>query len=54
MYRKTQYPSGEHIKKEMGTCSTYREDERFILGFGVETYGKESTWKNKAKEGGKC
>jgi hypothetical protein len=37
--------SGEHINKEMGACSMYGEDERFILGFGAETYVKEITWK---------
>jgi hypothetical protein len=38
---------GEHIKKEMGACSTYGGDERIILGFGAETYGKGTTWKKK-------
>jgi len=37
----------EHIKK-MGACSTYGGDEMFILGFGEETYGKETTWKKQA------
>jgi hypothetical protein len=40
----TLYVSDEHIK-EMGSCSTYGGDARFILGFGGETYGKDTTWK---------
>jgi hypothetical protein len=32
----------------MGACSTYEGDERFIMGFGAETYGKETAWKNKS------
>jgi hypothetical protein len=39
--------TGEHIKK-MGACSTYGGHEMFILGFGEETYGKETTWKTQA------
>jgi len=39
--------TGEHIKK-MGACSNYGGDEMFILGFGEETYVKQTTWNNQA------
>jgi len=39
--------TGEHIKN-MRACSTYGGDEMFILGFGEETYVKETTWKTQA------
>jgi hypothetical protein len=32
----------------MRACGKYRADERLILGFGVETHGKEAIWKSKA------
>ena len=28
-----------------GTCGTYGEEERCVLGAGGETRGKEATWK---------
>jgi hypothetical protein len=39
------YYSGDQIKKnEMGgACSTYGGDEKCILGFDVETQGKQVT-----------
>ena len=30
-------------------CSTYVGEERHIQGFGVETWGKETTWKTQAQ-----
>ena len=37
-------------KNEMGgECSTYGGEERFIQGFGGETWGKETTWKDNIK-----
>jgi hypothetical protein len=40
----TKYYSGEQIKKNEigGACSTYGGQERYILGFGAETLGKET------------
>ena len=29
-------------------CSTYEVEERFIRGFGAETWGKETTWETQA------
>ena len=29
-----------------GVCSMYGEEEKGIQGFGGETSGKETTWKN--------
>jgi hypothetical protein len=38
--------TGEPIKNEMGgVCGTRGEQERCIQGYGVETGGKETTWK---------
>jgi hypothetical protein len=31
-----------------GTCSTYAGEEGCIQGFGVDTRGKETTWKTQA------
>ena len=31
-----------------GAFSTYVGEERWILGFGGETWGKETTWKIQA------
>jgi len=50
LYASIQYCSGDPIEKtEMGgVCSTYWREERGILGFGGEIYGKETTWKTQA------
>jgi len=31
-----------------GACSVYGGEERRIQGFGVETWGKDSTWVTQA------
>jgi hypothetical protein len=31
-----------------GACSSYGGEERRVEGFGVETWGKETTWKTQA------
>jgi hypothetical protein len=33
------------------TCSTYGGKERFMQGFGGETWGKETTWNTQALDG---
>ena len=46
----TKYCSGDKIEKnEMGGgCSAYGGGESCILGFGSETWGKETTWETQA------
>jgi len=50
LYSYTQIYSGDQIQKnEMGgPCSMYGTEERCIQGFGVETWGKETSWKTQA------
>jgi hypothetical protein len=44
-----QYSGGQIEKNEMDmTCSTYGGEEKYIEGFGGETWGKETTWKTQA------
>ena len=40
-------------KNEMGgACSMYGLEERFMQGFGGETWQKETTWKTQVYMGG--
>jgi hypothetical protein len=47
LYSSQKYYSGDNIEKnEMGgTCSRCGGEERFVQGFGGETWWKETTWK---------
>jgi len=47
------YLSDQIEKNAMGgTCRTYGGEERWIQGFGGETWGKETTWETQAWMGG--
>jgi hypothetical protein len=46
----TKYYSGDQIEKNKmdGACSAYEGEKRRLQGLGVETRGKETTWKTQA------